>query len=114
MSARYAVGLALASMLGLSACTSSAQFGSPRTRTSDGSADLGLGEYKGLKHAIGCKNFDNESGWRGQWEVGSNLTLMLESALQDTGRFVLVERQMLRDVIAEQDLAASGRAARAG
>ncbi len=70
-----------------------------------------LGEYRGLKHAIGCKGFVNESGWRGHWELGENLTIMLESALQDTGRFVLVERERLRDVLTEQDLAASGRAA---
>jgi hypothetical protein len=38
---------------------------------------------------------------------------MLESALFDTGRFVLVEREQLKDVIAEQDLVASGRTATA-
>lgn len=107
MHARIAVICAALLAAGLSA---RAQI-SGRTRVSDGNATPRLGEYKGLKHAIGCKNFDNESGWRGHWEVGDNLTLMLESALQDTGRFVLVERQMLRDVIVEQDLAASGRAA---
>lgn len=72
-----------------------------------------LGEYKGLKHAIGCKEFENQSGWRGQWELGDNLAIMLESALYDTGRFVIVEREKLKDVIAEQDLVASGRAAKA-
>jgi len=98
----------------LAAGSASAQFGTPKTRTLDGNADLKLGEYKGLKNAIGCKNFTNEAGWRGNWEIGDNLTIMLESALADTGRFVIVERQMLKDIIAEQDLAASGRAARAG
>jgi curli biogenesis system outer membrane secretion channel CsgG len=72
-----------------------------------------LGEYKGLKHAIGCKEFNNESGWAGQWRIGDNLTAMLESALADSGRFVLVEREMMRDVLLEQDLQASGRAAKA-
>ena len=37
---------------------------------------------------------------------------MLESALFDTGRFVIVEREKLTDVIGEQDLAASGRTAK--
>ena len=37
---------------------------------------------------------------------------MLESALFDSGRFVIVEREKLGDVMAEQDLAASGRAAK--
>jgi len=106
--------LAAAMLAALAACSAQAQFGAPRTRTSDGNADMKLGDYKGLKNAIGCKNFTNEAGWRGNWEIGENLTIMLESALADTGRFVVVERQMLKDIIAEQDLAASGRAARAG
>lgn len=106
--------LLAAAGLAVSLQSACAQFGSPGTRTTSGNANPGLGDYKGLKHAIGCKNFTNEAGWRGQWDLGDNLTIMLESALADTGRFVIVERQMLKDVIAEQDLAASGRAARAG
>lgn len=82
------------------------------TPTERANADMGLGEYKGLKHAIGVTTFDNEAGWRGQWELGDNLATMLESALYDTGRFVLVERGQLNEVIAEQDLAASGRMAK--
>lgn len=88
-----------------------ALWGKTTTKTSDSDAQMNLGEYKGLKHAIGCKDFDNEAGWHGQWELGENLSIMLESALFDTGRFVLVEREKLQDVIAEQDLVASGRAA---
>ncbi|MFC1462488.1 CsgG/HfaB family protein [Verrucomicrobiota bacterium] len=83
------------------------------TQTSDGDAQMQLGEYKGLKHAIGCIDFKNEAGWRGRWELGNNLSIMLESALMDTGRFVLVERDKLNAVIKEQDLAASGRTAKA-
>lgn len=92
--------------------SSYALWGNNKTKTEDGDADMGLGDYKGLKHAVGVKDFDNEAGWRGRWELGSNLSIMLESALYDTGRFVLVEREQLRDVIAEQDLAASGRMAK--
>lgn len=84
-----------------------------KTSTSQGNANMGLGEYKGIKHAIGCIDFKNESGWSGQWEIGQNCAIMLESALFDTGRFVLVEREKLKDVIAEQDLVDSGRAAKA-
>jgi curli biogenesis system outer membrane secretion channel CsgG len=95
--------------------TASAQlFGKKKeTPTEQANADMGLGEFKGLKHAVGVKEFENEAGWSGQWELGNNLAAMLESALFDTGRFVLVERQKLTDVIAEQDLAASGRTASA-
>lgn len=84
-----------------------------KTVTSDSDAKMGLGEYKGVKHAIGCKDFDNQSGWHGEWELGNNLSIMLESALFDTGRFVMVEREKLKDVIAEQDLVTSGRTAKA-
>jgi len=89
----------------------SALWGKPQTKTESGNADMKLGEYKGLKHAIGCKEFDNEAGWSGSWKIGDNLSIMLESALYDTGRFVLVEREKLTDVLEEQDLVASGRAA---
>jgi curli biogenesis system outer membrane secretion channel CsgG len=84
------------------------------TKTSDADFKTQLGEYKGLKHAVGCKDFSNEGGWHSQWDLGNNLSIMLESALFDTGRFVLVEREKLGDVMAEQDLAASGRTAKAG
>lgn len=90
-----------------------ALWGQANTKTEDGDADMGLPEFKGLKHAIGVKDFENEAGWRGEWDLGQNLSAMLESALFDTGRFVLVEREKLRDVIMEQDLVASGRAAQA-
>lgn len=85
------------------------------TQTSDGNANLKaqLGEYKGLKHAVACRNFDNQAGWHGNWNIGQNLSIMLESALYDTDRFVVVERKEMADVIAEQDLVASGRAAKA-
>lgn len=100
-------------MTGALVSPSYALWGQSKTPTQDGDAKTGLGEYKGLKHAIGVKDFDNEVGWRGQWELGNNLSAMLESALYDTGRFVLVEREKLREVIKEQDLMASGRMAQA-
>jgi len=104
----YAMSLLLAG-----AFQAQALWGKATTKTESGNADMGLGEYKGLKHAIGCKEFDNEAGWSGSWELGENLSIMLESALIDSGRFVVVEREKLTDVIAEQDLAASGRTAKA-
>jgi curli biogenesis system outer membrane secretion channel CsgG len=92
------------------AAPSAAQWGRG-TKTESGNAEMNLGEYKGLKHAIGVKGFRNEAGWRGSWDLGKNLTVMLESALFDSGRFVVVQREQLTDILAEQDLAASGRAA---
>jgi curli biogenesis system outer membrane secretion channel CsgG len=71
-------------------------------------------EYKGVKHAIGVSDFENNAGWSGQWDLGKNLGVMLESALFDSGRFVVVSREKLDAVLMEQNLAASGRAAASG
>lgn len=87
--------------------------GTDKTKTTDGDAEMDLPEYQGIKHAVGVVDFNNDSGWRGEASLGQNLTIMLESALMDTGRFVLVERDKLGYVLDEQDLAASGRAAKA-
>lgn len=90
-----------------------AQADAQRTQTRSGAANMDLGDYKGIRHAIGVVDFTNDAGWRGRWELGRNLSIMLESALGDTERFVLVDREQLGDVMLEQDLAASGRMAQA-
>ena len=96
------------------ASPSCALLGSGKTKTEDGDMDMKLGSYAGLKHAIGVVDFENEAGWSGRWKLGSNMSIMLESALFDSGRFVVVEREKLGYVLAEQDLAASGRMAGGG
>jgi curli biogenesis system outer membrane secretion channel CsgG len=77
----------------------------------EGKSQVELPEYKGIKHAIAVTDFDNQQNWRAQVELGNALAAMLESALFESGRFVIVERADLGDVIMEQDLQASGRAA---
>lgn len=84
-----------------------------RTSTERASGQNNLGEYSGIRHALGVTDFSNDAGWRGRWDLGRNLSIMLESALNDTDRFVLVDRNQLGNVIREQDLAASGRTAQA-
>ncbi len=59
---------------------------------------------------LGVIEFKNESGagwWRGG--VGWELAGMLSNELAATGAFRVVERSKLESVLAEQDLAASGR-----
>lgn len=90
-----------------------ALWGKAETKTEDGNAKMNLPDYKGLRHAIGVTDFKNESGWSGRWKLGYNLGIMLESALFDTGRFVIIERQKLDTIMKEQDLQASGRMAKA-
>ncbi len=87
---------------------------STATKTSDDAAGSHLGDYKGVKHAIGVLDFENAAGFFNQITLGENLRLMLESELFATGRFVIVERGELSAVLAEQNLQASGRAAKAG
>ncbi|MFO1523250.1 MAG: CsgG/HfaB family protein [Kiritimatiellia bacterium] len=89
-------------------------FGSGGTKTEDtNKKNLGGSDFKGVKQAIGVLKFTNDAGWSGRWDLGNNLSVMLESALYDSGRFVVVERELLGGVIAEQDLATSGRTAKA-
>jgi curli biogenesis system outer membrane secretion channel CsgG len=84
--------------------------GGTKTEASNDKEQMNLGEYKGVKHAVGVDDFKNEAGWVGSWDLGRNLTTMLTSALYDSGRFVVVEREKLDSVIKEQNLAAGGRA----
>jgi curli biogenesis system outer membrane secretion channel CsgG len=89
-------------------------FGSAnKTKTENDSVDSRMPEYHGVKHALGVLNFDNQAGYFSEWNLGENLRLMLESALYDSGRFVIVERAELGAVLNEQDLQASGRSAQA-
>src|SRR5690606_21691957 len=83
------------------------------TKTEHASDQAELEEYLGVRHAIGVTDFENQASWSSQWDIGDNLAMMLESALFETDRFVIVERQELGDVLVEQDLQASGRAAEA-
>lgn len=60
---------------------------------------------------ISVMNFTDKTakGWRG---IGEGMSEMLASALFGSGRFIVLERQAIKDVIKEQDLGASGRVKR--
>ena len=68
----------------------------------------------GPKPTLAVTSFANQGGWRGRWDLGRNLTGMLESAMFDTGRFRMVDRSSLGSVLSEQDLKRSGRAVGSG
>lgn len=65
----------------------------------------------GAMKRIAVMKFDDKTakGWRG---IGEGMSEMLATALVDSGRFIVLERQAIRDVIQEQDLGASGRVKR--
>ena len=83
------------------------------TEMLDGNANNILPPYRGIKKEIGVESFDNAAGITGLFPVGLNLAALLKSALYDTGRFVVLDRQNLNSVMREQDLQTSGRAAKA-
>jgi len=65
-----------------------------------------------LKKTVAVSRFENKSNWRGQWALDDGMADQLTEALVQSGKFVVLERETLGDVLAEQDLAASGRAAK--
>lgn len=67
--------------------------------------------YTGPQKRISVMNFSDKTakGWRG---IGEGMSEMLASALFESGRFIVLERQAIKDVIHEQDLGASGRVKR--
>jgi len=72
-------------------------------------ARLAVGEFKD-KTAKG----EGGSGWFGLYgfhfkEIGDGMKDMLTTALFNTNRYIVLEREQLNEVLAEQDLAAAGR-----
>lgn len=90
----------------------------PRTRvTMDGGpVDINqatLERYDGPKARVAVSRFKDKTA-KGWWsgEIGDGMADMLATALVNTGRYITLERRQLADVIAEQDLGASGRVRR--
>lgn len=65
----------------------------------------------GPKRRIAVKAFTVKTA-RGGGRIGQGMTEMLTDALFKSGRFIVLERQHLEDVMEEQDLGASGRISR--
>ena len=47
--------------------------------------------------------------YNASWDLGDGMAEMLATALVETGKFKVLERQQIHDVLGEQDLGASGR-----
>ncbi|MDH5650120.1 MAG: CsgG/HfaB family protein [Gammaproteobacteria bacterium] len=67
-----------------------------------------LEPYNGPKKRIAVKAFDFKAA-RGHGKVGEGMSAMLADALFNSGRFIVLEREHVKDVIEEQDFGASGR-----
>jgi curli biogenesis system outer membrane secretion channel CsgG len=85
--------LALAGLLGLVPALAAAQAG-------------------GLRYSITVSKFENKAGWAGQWDIGDAWGTIMTDLLNQTGKFIVLgEKDMRAEAMAEQDFAASGRAA---
>src|SRR3989338_2754982 len=62
------------------------------------------------KKIVAVSRFENSTNQEGLANIGTGMADQLADALIQSGKFVVLERQTLEDVVAEQDLAASGRA----
>lgn len=78
-------------------------------------------QYDGPKARLAVGQFTDKTakggwsgGWMGMWgmnfrQIGDGMRDMLTTALFNTSRFIVLEREQLDEVLAEQDLGASGR-----
>lgn len=65
--------------------------------------------YTGPKKRVAVTKFDNKvKGTYGSWNIGEGMAEQLTTALIKTGRFVVVERQAMQDILGEQELGQSG------
>jgi len=73
---------------------------------------LAAAEGGNLRYSISVAKFDNEAGWHGRWDLGDGFTTILTDVLNETGKFIVLgDSEMRGAAMAEQDFAASGRAA---
>jgi len=88
-----------------------ALFGIGEDKTESANEDFGLPPYNGVKHAIAVLPPKYTAVVTYTGDLSQNIGSMLESALYDTNRFIVVDRDRIDDTLLEQDLQASGRAA---
>jgi curli biogenesis system outer membrane secretion channel CsgG len=68
-----------------------------------------------MRYSISVVKFENKSGWHGRWDLGDAWGAVMTDSLNQSGRFIVLgEKDMRKEALEEQDLAASGRAAGGG
>ncbi len=66
----------------------------------------------GLRYTIQAYKFENKAGWRANWDLGDAWGAVLTDKLQQSGKFIVVAEQDMRNAaMDEQDFASSGRTA---
>jgi len=101
--------LTITGILSLLCSTAFAQF-QPTARVDNSVGTQSLPPYSGPKATVAVANFDVKAV-KAYGEIGTGLREMLVTALINSNRFRVMERQALDAVMQEQQLAASGAAA---
>lgn len=68
-------------------------------------------DAEGPKKRVAIRRFENKTAFasQGQHHIGTGMADMLTTALVNTGRFIVLEREQMNDVLTEQNFGASGR-----
>ncbi len=93
----------------LAGCASLRQMMQPRAQVEPTAGVQALPPYSGPKARIAIADFEAKAA-KATGEIGSGLREMLITALINSNRFSVVERQVLEAVMKEQELSASGAA----
>ena len=96
-------------IIGVAGCASLTQ---PTAQVDNNAGAAALPPYSGPKARVAVADFDVKAA-KATFEIGSGLREMLITALINSNRFSVLERQVLNAVMQEQELSASG-AAQAG
>src|SRR5512138_2753731 len=102
----------LAGLFLLAAGCATAGGGSGGAGARGGEEESAYPPYAGVKKRIAVLAFENkvaERWYNESWNIESSITEMLVTELMKTGRFVVLERGSLAEVVGEQDLGAGGR-----
>jgi curli biogenesis system outer membrane secretion channel CsgG len=91
-------------------CATLDQLTQPQARVDNNAGATPLPPYNGPRARIAVADFDVKAA-KATGEIGTGLREMLVTALVNSNRFRVVERQVLSAVMQEQELAASGAAA---
>lgn len=94
-------------VLGIAGCASMNNIMQPTAQVDNTAGAQALPPYSGPKARIAIADFDVKAAKAGG-EIGSGLREMLVTALINSSRFSVLERQALAAVMQEQELSASG------
>jgi len=100
---RFAASLLLP-LVAAACATTGAVTGGP----GDGMDSARLAPYDGPRARVAVAKFEDRTA-RGAGEIGDGMATMLTTALVNSNRFLVLERDALDEVLREQDLGASGR-----